>query len=293
MKKLTPEKQIKLLRQLEIVREDAEAPFQSIWLALSAIQWGHLCMREGESYIGGCCGNTSHTQDKLNGFFRDTGYIDSGDLLDLVDDCIVHDGDYSYFHNKWWGDLKKKDFDAYIKDFQKIDPWIALAMLWHLIKDHLKEPSKHSIKNKTKPRTNRRDPSFIDQACHVVERGLWSISISHMFKDDREKKDDVQKIANRQKLLHQLWPAIKTLHDNIQLLSLGPADNVFCIFDTAAEYPASNGHGLCIYETQDEAEKMIVQWMEDEDEETKKEFEGRFVVRPCSVSMDKGIVYGD
>ena len=59
---------------------------------LTSEEWCSLCMRKGDAYIGGCCGQTGYTQDILNNIFRDGGWIDSEDALDLIEVAGGHDG---------------------------------------------------------------------------------------------------------------------------------------------------------------------------------------------------------
>jgi len=49
--------------------------FRNILLPFTAQEWCSICMREGEDYLGGCCGNMSAMQDIIQEVFRNSGFI--------------------------------------------------------------------------------------------------------------------------------------------------------------------------------------------------------------------------
>src|ERR1035437_7587895 len=61
------------------------------YLPLSPAEWCSLAMREGENYVGGCCGNMSALQDVINGVFRDSGTVNSATLLSIAELALDHD----------------------------------------------------------------------------------------------------------------------------------------------------------------------------------------------------------
>src|SRR5690606_32489037 len=64
--------------------------FHAVQLPLSPHDWVRLCRRNSEEYIGGCCGNMSAVQDILNEWFREDGWVNAHELVDLGESMRDH-----------------------------------------------------------------------------------------------------------------------------------------------------------------------------------------------------------
>ena len=65
------------------VRHDKKE-IQSIEIPLTDEEWCSLCMRDGQRYMGECCGQTGQVQDILNDLFRESGIVDANAARGLL-----------------------------------------------------------------------------------------------------------------------------------------------------------------------------------------------------------------
>ena len=109
---------------------------------MSPVEWCHLCMREGEYYLGGCCGQLGYFQDWINSIFRDSGWIRLQYFPEVVDQYCSHDG-FEMFKKP--GDLLKRASTK--KGYQKLEPLDKLAAIWHVIKRRARSEQRKRIQS--------------------------------------------------------------------------------------------------------------------------------------------------
>lgn len=256
--------------------------FESIFIPFTPSEWCRLCMREGDLYIGGCCGNTSRLQDYLNGWFRDGGWVSIRDLSRFAGAIFDHEG----FEN--WDDSASLNslYKSVFKNWSKADPLDKLAFVWKITKDYY-SPDKPIITHESR----RADPyTYI----HNLINGLENLSWGRLFSDKND--ESTQKKVNLLIKLSRVIAPLKLLSDNIQSLNVGPIDGYAIVGKAAPEVVATNGHGYCIYGTKDEVNNIFESW-----DKSDKQFKEQkttptrieYAVRKATVSCEKGIELGD
>lgn len=257
--------------------------FRSVTLPFSAETWFHLCNSEGDFYVGGCCGTTSHIQDRMNHIFRmDAPWLKVRDLEDLAARWLGHDGDDSYYSEV--GFTKAFEMAPEEMDVLPNDPWAAMALIWHLVKDNY-EPEV--------PTAFGKHMGELEQAVSLLSRAFQSLSWARLFNDhdDGEKEPTGPMKANRALLLSRVMPALKTFNERFGELDFGGIEGV-ALYDIEREDIAHNGHGLCVYETQEEAEAMMERWRRTEaeyEERDRRNIDERISVRPVRITREGGI----
>lgn len=280
--------------------------FGSVKLPLRPAEWCGLFMADGPFYIGGCCGSMSHLQDKICHEIRmESGWFSIDTLSEIAEIMINHDGDESndtpdeltFAHlpvGKSLGDVVA-EFKGFLEDEKRsegflMDPWVVMSLVWHITKDHYgpQVPSAYGD-----------HVSELDKAVNVVARGLESISWSTLFQDTNHPAPppESQTKANRSMRLYRLLPALKTLSERISELDLGPVEGFALIEkEKGPEAICVNGHGLCVYETQEAVNEVLDLWRRQDEEyeiQERKPIDGRIGVRRVRVSAEKGIEFLD
>ena len=265
--------------------------FTAVKLPFDPETWVHLCTTEGEYYVGGCCGTTSHIQDKINHIFRmESGWVSVKDLESLAVSWMGHDGADSLFTEPGWKEVFKampwdlpEKFDPTLEDGE---PWTLMALIWHIVKDCY-EPDV--------PGAYGNHMSELDKAVSMLSRAFSSLSWTRLFNkhEDEDKEPTTPFRGNRALMLSRLLPALATFNDQLSTLDLGDVEG-FGLFDLEGDEIASNGYGLCVYETLAEAEKMMAQWREADDEyedenDKRKPIDQRIEVRPVRITKEGGI----
>jgi hypothetical protein len=241
-------------------------------LDLTPNQWCNLCMRDGNQYVGGCCGTSSAMQDIVNGAFRDDGWLEAHDLRRLADLGISHDGKASPYTDtallKRWG--------------KPLGPWTKLGCLWQFCEPNLRVGWVEDLP------THKTDPVRLAQA------SLFSLSYHDHFSiflpDPKDGDEAAQaqhqaiQILNEAKYL----AALKTLRNHFTALSREPFDG-FAIRCKATGELAVNGYGACVYATEAQAQEMIDCWARD----TERYKVGTHEVVTCRVTLEDGCVWAD
>jgi hypothetical protein len=261
-----------------------------VFLNLSPQDWCQIAMCEGEDYIGGCCGTASAMQDIVNGIFRKGGYADADDLYTL--------GEYAKNHpdgfEDWGKKLSQEEFDARC-GWSNLGAWDKITLCWHAVRDKIK-PNSHNIEpiiQENRPDLDeRREIDELSRAIHYLR-----YSKSGLFKPQEDKS---QHVANDLLVFAKLYPSTK------KLLAKLEADNTtwsgFAIVEKARpEVITHNGYGACLYNQEADAREVIRLWDRDERYEKKERekplpkdrLSQRVLVRPVTVSVKGGTVFGD
>ena len=272
-----------------------DSKISNILIPFTPRQWFELCTRDGECYIGGCCGQTGYLQDILNSWFRDSGWASGKDLWEFCNSMASHDGTEDFDS----GYLREHGLKRTIKDYKKyregmkewaeegqiFDPWIILGVIWKLAKDHL---------YLERPPRRGRKLSDLDDAVRVIAASCQSLSWAGWFKRDGEKEPDAQARSARALMMYRLYPALKTFNERVQEYDMGAVDGfAICIPSEGDEEDeiATNGFGLCVYETTAKAQKMIDDWKSNREDD--EEYIDRLKIRPVRVTVEDGLAFTD
>jgi hypothetical protein len=280
-------------------REPVSLPFfTKVDPCLRPLDWYHIASREGDSYIGGCCGNYSAIQDIVCGWFRmEARSVPIQELSEVADGMNRHDGQSSYFAQEpweWdvWGNAGAKvtDWDslvAFLKEendegtnWIALAPWYKLSVIWHLVKDNWVPPQPGAI---------RRDYGEVDEAIAIVDSIATGISWHRTFSDLSEGSVTPQDQLQRAEALARFIPALRVLTDNIERLDLGDFEGVVLIdLEKGEEAICQNGYGYCVYGQRAEADRIVGIWKknwEAREDAKKAPIEERFALRTIRVSM--------
>lgn len=228
-------------------------------------QWCSLAMREGSSYVGGCCGNMSALQDTINMVFRDGGFIDAADLLEIAGWAHGHDG-FELF-----GSMDDETFERKVetaKHFREqidgrevmVDPWALLGLIYNGVEPML-TPNSTNV-----PGDGGRaaDTEHYDVA--VLERTLMRMTWADLF--DREGDELAQHEANMQVLRARALPVMRSLVARME--ESGVDFDGWAIVNPETDEVLSNGRGLCLYPEREQAEQVVEQWSRWADEERER-----------------------
>jgi len=285
--------------------------FKSVKLPFTAHEWVALCQTEGQFYLGGCCGNMSALQDDVEHIFRiDSGWFEVRKLAEIAETMMHHDGcgdgeDVSSFAKL----PKKESLDKAVKRWKHslkllrkarkegrkvIQVWEFLALVWHIVKDFYAperpRPEAHHVNDKR---------SELDDAVSLLSRALMAIAWDKLFDRSNDQPDpaaEAQSQANRLVTLARLLPALKILNQHIDQLAPPPIDGVALVLKEAPEVVLSNGHGLCVFSSEADAEKLIKLWVKQENEfeiegQGPKDKADRFAIRRVRVTTSKGVEF--
>jgi hypothetical protein len=246
----------------------------NLQLPFSAEEWVSLTQKEGEYYIGGCCGSSSHTQDVVEHVYRfASGWIDLKELNEIANACIEHDGDDSPF-------VAFTDVFGYEWPKERRDPWLVMAAIHHLAFQHWglsRSVPFHGISDHIPP---------IRKALKTIQDIAWAISWEHLFDSSQKQEITAQVKTNRALAVARLAPALDFVREHIDSLQYGPVVG-FAVIDTecGVDAIAKNGHGLCIYETEADVQAIL--------DQQEARVRNRFGFRPVRVSKEEGVVFTD
>jgi hypothetical protein len=256
-----------------------------VYLPFKPADWWQLVTRDGEDYIGPCCGTTGAMQDILCGVHRDSGYISDSDLLELGQLGEQHDG------TEWWADeLTSQKLTARLKEWKTLDRWTKIGVIY--------QACRAKLRSGILMRANTRTPEAEDgdkNALSTLEYGLRFISYRDLFRNsfeattpeqvEWEKTRKVQEHVHQQVLLARVIPAARKVVDAL-LRKAGPPFEGVCIVLTEEHgHVISNGHGLCVYETEKKAQEVI--------DSQPEEARPKLALRPCRVSVEEGLRFLD
>ncbi len=274
------------------MRQPHVLPFFSyVRLPLTAEEWCGLCMKEGNYYIGGCCGSSSAAQDIINEIFRfQSGLAEIRQLAEIAEFMIEHDEGSDTRNFQDGGDLA---------GWGSLDPWKKIAVIWHLVKDHWVQDLPDIPRNKNIKRLKKKDRkiSEVEQASRVLRLGLQNIAFCELFNQDDE--DKARSAAVKLTWLHKTIPALKVVWKGISLLKPKPF-NGFAIVKKDDGQVAENGLGPCIYREEKAARKILNMWKENEKEHQDRsesnpplEIDSLFMIERIKVSVRNGMEFPD
>lgn len=252
---------------------------ESVQFGLSAEEWCALCMREGQYYMGACCGQTSAIQDIYNSIFRDGGWASGQMIRELMECAARHDGFEVY------GKAAPEELLGLIRKWHKLDPITKIGVICQAVADKLK------TNRMDQPNTGKQEP---EDFIIVLEHSLRMLSFQNVFRDEKQKESS-QHHANQELLLARAVPAAKKfLAETVRVLSK-PFEGV-AIAKSGTDEIQQNRLGLCIYKTKEEAEEVIGLWKKSRDEARDDEKEAltkhidSLVLRHISIDPEHGVV---
>jgi len=254
--------------------------FEQVLLPLSPSEWCGMCMRDGDEYVGGCCGSSSAIQDQINHWFRmDSGWVKITDLQDVAEQWTAH-GDTGW-------DNDEDDLEALVNktktNWLNTSGWEKIRVVWKIVKDHY---------GPVIPTGYHKKISDIDNAVHIVSTACNDLSWANIFGDDNH--EDKQNDASTLLTLNRILPALKTLWGKLSELAPEPF-NGFAMFDKERGSVCSNRLGLCIYDSQEAVDKIMNLWIKQEAEYTlpQSPVKDKVEIRPIRISMEEGLVFTD
>ncbi len=254
----------------------------SISLPFTPEEWCSLAMRDGEDYMGGCCGNLSALQDYVNAAFRDSGHIGGHEFLEIALIAKEHDG-----FEEFKVGLTQEKYDEALTRWEKMHPWQKMALLYHATKTKL-----HPQRYEHDLNSNRKDN--IENCFDTLQVGLSFLRYSDMFA--RGEDDSKQKHAGRLVQLARIMPAAKK---TIDLLSANI--EVFegvAIVEVGTDRVLTNSFGMCLYDSAAKAGEIIELWCRNDknretipNEEPQKPTRELVEIRPIRVTVEKGLEF--
>ena len=251
------------------IHRNKEGKVEGVELPLTPAEWCQCCMREGDHYLGGCCGNLSQAQDLLSSMFRDGGTADAWDLYRWYSLVRAHDG-----YNE--ADLPTPSATA------TEDPVTRILAVCEEI--NAEGPSGGWVLHKmNRPRPV--DVTDLDTAIRVIAQNTWALNYGGMFKGegpDEDNKHRVQTIVNLAKTI----PALRTLFDKLHEKDLGPLDGFGLFSDKTGEI-MDTWAGLAIYPSVEACHETATLWAEvagEDDEDI-----GTFTIRRVQVTVEEGL----
>jgi hypothetical protein len=247
-----------------------KATIYRIRVPLSAKEWCALCMRDGEDYLGGCCGQTGQIQDVMNDIFRDSGVVDTSKAHQLKEISASHEGFEAF---------EKTEDELLVFEATWDELWsgekvtLCCAAAISKMRDPLRGP-----------RTV--DPKNTDDIIDVLARGASYIDFKNMFAD----KEETPEWKMGQVHGHSAIMVAKMVPAAQQFLKLAPKVvkfpfRGFAIVDKKREIVVAR-MGLVIAYKEKELEKILAGLRQDEKE---REYSKDFKVVPVRITIEKGV----
>jgi len=261
-----------------------ESCVENIFLPLSADDWCSLCMHEGDSYIGSCCGQTSYIQDMYNSFFREGAWVSGNDLIELISLCKNHEG-FELYHEP----LTQEKFEEYVKNWGTLGPIDKIGLCCQAVSGKIFTSRLGDV-----PKSEHQPDEI-----HILERALRTLSWTDIFSDNRD--DGKQHHAGRQLLIARIIPSCKKVLE--ELPKRFQTFDGFALVKNETEV-CSNGFGTCVYADEVEARKVLKLWqdsdtkqqeIEEEDHRSSEqtEFLSKLRVRKIRITLENGLVFTD
>lgn len=257
-----------------------------VYLGLTPSDWCEIAMREGGSYIGGCCGTTSGMQDVVNGIFREGGWANADDMWTLGEYAKAHpDGFKEDFTVRW----KQKRFDEQCAKWEKLDPWKKIAIAWQAVRDKVKPYSHNAdVFVPDEPRPDLDDKRAIDELYGAISFSHFSI-FRFEAEDDKWKQRHAEDVLTMAKLLMGAKALIRKLEGNFTQFT-----GVALVEKDRPDVITHNGHGACVFSEREGAEELMALWRRFAKEDKEKDcLADKVLIRPVKISVQKGIEFTD
>ena len=233
---------------------------------LSPEEWCSLCMRDGEHYVGGCCGNTGVIQDHFCMVFRDSGGADASTVVSLMKTASSHDG-----FGLYKSDMKPDMVDWYIGRWEQLKPADKIGICCQAVKDKL-NPEALEL-----PSIDRKEPEDFLKA---LGESLGLLRYQDWMFDAQEKKNG-KRHANREVLLARVLAACRRVMD-ISVPAMSEPFRGFAVVHGRDEIMKDN-HGYCIYREEKEALQVLDMWKKAVVEAKKENQQVRIAVEKLTV----------
>jgi len=247
-----------------------ESQIRGLRFPLTDEEWCDLCMREGQFYVGGCCGQTSAVQDIFMEIFRDSGHADAHEILNLMRASSKHGG-FEEYSLEWTGDLEKR-----VREWETLNPIEKIGICCQATKEKLK-PLWLKI-----PHEKRKAES--EEWCEILEDGLQLLRFRDLMQRDT---DEGQRHANREVLLARILPACKKVLE-AAIPAMSKSFGGFAIVKKGTPEILADGWGLCIYADEEKAKAIIALWEKNANDDERKLLE-KIEIRPVTVDSESGI----
>jgi hypothetical protein len=227
-------------------------------------------MREGDLYVGGCCGNTGAIQDEINGAFRDGGWIDSASLLTVGLSARGHEGFEEFIED---GD---ESYTAAIGRWPSLDPWGRLGVIYRAVEIVLK-PRRWEI------------PEEMGDPIRELESCLARLDWARLFGNDDlfRAQHEANAVLTRARALTPTRLLLAELEKN------EAGFEGYALVKPGTDTVLINRMGACIYADYAEAEKWVEissrRDAEDEPSNRSKEDDFEAEIVPVSVSTATGL----
>ncbi len=252
---------------------------RNVLLPFKPDEWWDLTTRDGRNYIGPCCGTTGAMQDILNSVYRNGGWIDSHELLELGGMAESHQDGFEDWDKPLVGD----DLIGALASWQKTDPWSRIGVIYRVLQGKINPPRDY------KPELRKEDKPE-EKAIWVLRNGLTYLSYRDLF--ERPEEDKATNHANRLLLLARVLPAMKTLLGTLQ--GYKPFDGFALVPKAQPDTVLNNRMGSCVYATTAAAQKVLDISKRGAVEDGEPDAEADpILIRPVRVSIEDGLKFTD
>lgn len=230
--------------------------------------WVSVASREGDDYIGGCCGNMGLAQDITNDIFRSGGWADSNEFLQLGELLRHHDGfetfepmDDDVFAEalEQWKEVRR----ALTADPSlQIDPWYPLGIVFNAVEPML-VPDDGDVPQPRSPWITE-EHEIVGRLASALERMEWFDFFGGRDDDEHKPQHD----ANALLLRARTYPLLKRLNTLLDETNLNFSG--FALVRGGSDDVLTDNGGSCVYPTRDDAERVVTLWSRWADEERER-----------------------
>lgn len=241
------------------IERDEKGKVTRVKLPLTPAEWVACCSREGEHYLGGCCGTMGRAQDHLNAMFRD-GMASAKDLYHWYEYVRHHDG------------YNAKDLPV-PAETAATDPIVRILTICEEIQ------TEGAWKQDWSDALLVMDPSKdLDYALLLLEKHSWWLQSAVIFRKG-EGEDAVCHDAEELVKVAQLLPAVKTVFEKLQAAYPKTIEGYGVVSRKTGEI-AKTWMGLAIWGSVERCQELL---------KTPEDVE-EFEIRPVRVSATEGLV---